>query len=162
MTINEKERVLIFKRIIKDSDNSFIHSLTEKEDSFLLEILNSTILPNSISHENLKYTFFFNMIINGKTQNLKKIEKNINKIKDLFYSMSKSQKDIIRFGLFNGYKIFNWRLQMNNYISNSSNPLNGGELEFKKKISSFSFSRFFPFAFNIINRGEKNERFPKF
>jgi len=161
MTINEQERVLIFRRIIKESDNKIINSFKDYSDTELLNILNETVLPNSISIDNLKYTLFFNLISNPKKQNLDRVSKALEKIKELYLSMSKLERDVLKFGLFFGYKIFNWKYQMNRYVSNSSSP-EKGELEFKKNTSSFFFKKFFPFAFNIINRGEKNERFPKF
>ena len=93
------------------------------------------------------------------------LEGGTNHVKFSYYSLShvvltKSEKDLLKFGYFRGFDIFNWQRQMNKFISFSTNP-EVGELKMKKTITSYTFQRIFPFIYTLISRGEKNEQFPR-
>lgn len=165
MTLNDKDRVNTFRRILNNSskkENQTLNKLRELDlsDGELLDILNSTVLPNAISVNNLKYNLLFSQIYaNGKVER-NKIFKTIENIRELFDIISKSEKDLLKYGYFYGFDIFNWRQQMSKFIQTSNNPSNG-ELKIPKTISSYTFQRIFPFVYSIINRGEKNDQFPR-
>jgi len=163
MTINEKERVIIYKRIINENENkeSVIFNIKDLSDEKLLELLNSTVLANAISPEVLKYSLMSNLIMAKGKAGIKKVLSDIERIKNLSDSLSRSEKDLMKFGLFYGFKIYNWKFQMNKFVTISSD-ITVGELNVRKKISSYSFQRIFPFINSIIKRGEKNGRFPRF
>ncbi len=161
MTINDKDRVNAFRRIIINSPvNEKLYKLNDCSDNELLIILDSAILPNSISMNNLKYTLLFTQLFAAGTVERRKIFDSIEKIKELFNLLSKSEKDLLKFGFFRGFDIFNWQRQMNKFIQFSTNP-EVGELKMKKTITSYTFQRIFPFIYTLITRGEKNEQFPR-
>ncbi len=161
MTVNDKDRVNAFRRIIINSPtNESLYKLNDLSDNDLLIVLDSTILPNAISTNNLKYTLLFTQIFSlGKTER-NKIFDSIDKVKELFDLLSKSEKDLLKFGFFYGFDIFNWQKQMNRFIQTSTNP-EVGELKMKKTITSYTFQRIFPFIYTLVKRGEKNEQFPR-
>lgn len=161
MTTNDKDRVNAFRRIIINSPtNQSLFKLNDLSDNELLIVLDSTILPNSISVNNLKYTLLFTQVFAlGKVER-DKIFNSVDKIKELFELLTKSEKDLLKFGFFYGFDIFNWQKQMNRFIQNSTNP-EVGELKMKKTITSYTFQRIFPYIYNIVTRGEKNEQFPR-
>lgn len=161
MTINDKDRVNAFRRIIINSPTTEnLYKLNDLSDNELLVILDSTILPNSISVNNLKYTLLFTQLFAAGNVERKKVIDSCEKIKELFNLLSKSEKDLLKFGYFRGFDIFNWQKQMNKFISFSTNP-EVGELKMKKTITSYTFERIFPFIYTLISRGEKNEQFPR-
>jgi hypothetical protein len=162
MTVNEQERVLIYRRIVDESQNknSGIYLLKNCSDEQLLEIINSAVLPNSISLDALKTTYLFNMLYSSK-KNKTIINKSLSNIEELINTMQNTEKSLLKFGLFNGFRVFNWRFQMGRYVKISTDP-SIGELQANKQISTYIFERIFPFAYSIISRGEKNERFPRF
>lgn len=161
MTINDKDRVNAFRRIIINSPTTEnLYKLNDLSDNELLVILDSTILPNSISVNNLKYTLLFTQLFAAGNVERKKVIDSCEKIKELFNLLSKSEKDLLKFGYFRGFDIFNWQRQMNKFISFSTNP-EVGELKMKKTITSYTFERIFPFIYTLISRGEKNEQFPR-
>lgn len=162
MTIKEQERVIVFKRIITSSShNEVLYKLKDFSDNELLTILNSTVLPNAISQDNIKYSVLFSMLTSKSNKERNSIQKIFSDIKKLFEALSTSEKDLLKFGMFYGFTSINWKSQMNRYISLSSNPV-VGELMSKKKISSYFFETIFPFVYSLIKKGEKNERFPRF
>lgn len=162
MTVNEQERVLIYRRIVDEcqNKNSGIYLLKNCSDEQLLEIINSAVLPNSISLDALKNSYLFNMLYSSK-KNKATINKSLSNIEELINTMQNTEKSLLKFGLFNGFRVFNWRFQMGRYVKISTDP-SIGELQANKQISTYIFERIFPFAYSIISRGEKNERFPRF
>lgn len=161
MTINDKDRVNAFRRIIINSPtNESLFKLNDLPDNELLIILDSTILPNAISINNLKYTLLFTQLFSAGKVERNKVFDSVDKIKELFDLLTKSEKDLLKFGYFRGFDIFNWQRQMNKFISFSTNP-EVGELKMKKTITSYTFQRIFPFIYTLISRGEKNEQFPR-
>lgn len=161
MTVNEQERVLIYRRIINECTNntSGLFLLKDCSDEQLLEIINSSVLPNSISIDALKNTYLFNMLYSNK-KNKTNIEKSLLNIKELVNTMQNTEKSLLKFGLFNGFRVFNWRYQMGRYVKLSTDP-SVGELQLNKQISSYIFERIFPFAYLILSKGEKNGKFPR-
>jgi hypothetical protein len=162
MTVNEQERVLIYRRIVDEcqNKNSGIYLLKNCSDEQLLEVINSAVLPNSISLDALKNSYLFNMLYSSK-KNKATINKSLSNIEELINTMQNTEKSLLKFGLFNGFRVFNWRFQMGRYVKISTDP-SIGELQANKQISTYIFERIFPFAYSIISRGEKNERFPRF
>jgi len=160
MTSNDKDRVNVYRRIIDnqkehDKVKDFIHL----SDEDLLLILNSTIMPNALSLNSLKYSIIFNLTISD-SERKKRVEASIKKTLALFKILSKNEKDLIKYGIFYGFNSYNWKYQMNRYITHSSRP-EGGDLKVKKIISAYFFERIFPFIYRIITGGEKNESFPR-
>jgi hypothetical protein len=162
MTINDKERVLIFRRIINENlqPSSGLSLLANQSDSMLLDILNSSVIPNSISENALKYNILFCSIYSTPKEK-QSLYRTFTSILKLSSDMQKSEANLLKFGLFNGFKVFNWRYQLSRYIKISTDP-SVGELQVNKRISSYIFEKIFPFASSIISKGEKNERFPRF
>lgn len=161
MTVNEKERVLIYRRIIDEchENSSGLFLLKGCSDEQLLEIINSSVLPNAISIDALKNTYLFNMLYSN-TKNKLNISKSLKNIEELVKTMSIPEKSLLKFGLFNGFRVFNWRYQMGRYVKISTDP-SVGELQGNKQISSYIFERIFPFSYLILSKGEKNDKFPR-
>lgn len=161
MTNNDKDRVIIYRRMINGSKpKDFLYKFKDFTDSELLELLNSCVLPNSISINVLRNTLLNSQVIAGSKAQRNIIYKACDNIKELFEIMSRSEKDLLKYGIFYGFDFYNWKDQMHKYISMSSNPTTG-ELKMKKAISSYSFQRVFPFVYSLIKRGEKNGKFPR-
>lgn len=155
MTEIEKERVLIFRRILGNSEKEFSKKISSFSDEELLEILNHSIYPNSLSISAIKYTIFSAMILNKK--NIKKEILKIDKVTDVLTSL---EKDMFKFGLFYGYTNLNHEYQYSRFIKHSVNPEIGSNI-FKKKIPLNIFKQTFEFIYKIIKRGDNNERFPR-
>jgi len=152
MTKNDQERVIIWRRILENEEK---HSLLKLSDEELLDILNTTVLPNTLSLSNMKFTMFFSYLLK------KKDYKNfIKKLDIMFEILSPAEKDLLKFGLFHGFDSYNWRYQMGRYVKTSTD-IEKGELFTPKDISSNTFEQIFDFIYKIIYKGEKNERFPR-
>lgn len=154
MLKNEQERVYIFRRIISKDKN--LDFLSELSDEKLLSILNSSILPNSISKNNLKYTLFSNYIMNNA-----ETEKNVLKFSKIPAILSRVEKDIFKFGVFYGFDSYNASYQFSKFIKTSTD-ISVGKLEIRKKVSSKFFEDIFDFMYKIIYKGETNGQFPRF
>jgi len=163
ITENDRERIFIFRRVLEENNDieSPLFKLKNCTDNELLDILNSTVLANSISLNVFRYSSLFNILISKNAIARKKVSDSFKKIEELASLMSSSEKDLLKFGLFSGLTIYNWRLQLKRYSSNSCD-LDITPLKTSKKISSYNFSRIFPFIYSIISKGEKNEKFPRF
>jgi len=160
MTSNDKDRVNIFRRIIDSSDEaSILKDFLHSSDEDLLLLLNSTVLPNSISLNSLKFSILNNLIISD-SEKRKRVKTTLEKISSVFKIMSKSEKDMLKYGIFYGYDSFNWKYQLYKYSNHSSSP-DGGDLYKRKTISSYMFERAFPFIYRIVSGGESNESFPR-
>lgn len=160
MKSNDKDRIIAFKRIIEtspegDISKRFIHFSDEE----LLELLDRTMLPNSLSLNTLKYAIINNLIISD-SERKKRVFKAIKDIPNLFKIMTKSERDLTKFGIFYGFDSFNWKYQMHRYITHSSRP-DGGDLFVKKSITSYTFEKIFPFVYRLIKGGDKNDTFPR-
>lgn len=153
MQKNDQERIFIFRRIISKSKN--LSHLEKLSDDILLEIMNSSVLPNSISKNNLRYSLFSNFILNPKDT-----LKIISKFERMSKVLSKNEKDIYKFGLFYGFDSYSASFQFSKFIKMSTD-ISVGELEFKKKVSSSFFEEVFDFMYKIIFKGEKNGQFPR-
>lgn len=153
MTRSDQERVIIWRRMIKDKD--FFIDIDKMKDEDLLIILNSTVLPNSISLSNMKYSLFFSFLYRRK-----ETEKYILKLKELYENFSSYEKDLSKFGIMYGFDSYDWRYQIGRYVNTSSN-IEKGELFYPKEISARTFESIFDFIYKIIYKGEKNERFPR-
>lgn len=153
MTKSEQERVIIWRRMIKDKE--FFKDINDLQDEDLLVILNSTVLPNSISLSNMKYTLFFSFLYRKKeTVSFIKI------LTRLWETFTPSEKDLSKFGLMYGFDSYEWRYQIGRYVKTSSN-IEKGDLFYPKEISANTFKQIFDFIYKIIYKGEKNERFPR-
>ena len=150
MTKVDQERIFIFRRIIKTSK-----TLSSMSDEELLFILNSSVLPNSISKNTLSYTILSNFILDNK-ESIKRIEK----MKKMINVMSKTEKDILKYGIFYGFDSMNKEYQFSKYLKMSTD-ISEGELIVRKKIPSRLFESIFTFIYKIIYKGERNERFPR-
>lgn len=159
MTTNEIQRVISYKRLIEKQNLS--HKISHISDEELLILLNSAVLPNAISKDNLKYTLLFNLLFAQNKKEVHEIDSIFKNIKELFLLLSRTEKDLIKFGYFYGFKYYNWEYVMNLFIKNSSNPFKGKLIK-QKIISSVVFKKIFPFIYNIIDKAEKNDRFPRF
>ena len=106
MTVNEQERVLIYRRIVDEcqNKNSGIYLLKNCSDEQLLEIINSAVLPNSISLDALKNSYLFNMLYSSR-KNKATINKSLSNIEELINTMQNTEKLFMNF-IFNGYSAF--------------------------------------------------------
>jgi len=147
MTKSDRDRVFVFRRILNEE-------LYDYTDEQLLTILNAAVLPNSLSKTAFKYSLLSNLIFNKTETN-----KSIKKISYLEKVMSKIEKDLLKFGILYGFDSFNSGYQYSRFIKTSldTEKINIG----KKKISSLFFERIFVFIYNIVKKGEKNERFTR-
>lgn len=159
MIISDKERVISFKRALENSD--IYNKLIDLSEEDLLVILNSSVLPNAISNDNLKFSILFSMLFSKNKTELKKIEQSFKDISELVGILSRTEKGLLKYGYFYGFKYYNWEYAMNLFVKNSYDPAKGPLLK-QKIISSSIFRKIFPFIYNIIKKGEKNERFPRF
>lgn len=149
MTIQEQERVIVFRRLVQDID------LVKKTDSELLDILNKAVLPNSLSANALNFSLLFNYL-NDSTGT----EKKIKKIKNLNQIFQRTEKELLRFGLMYGFDSYHAGYQFSRFIRNSAD-ISKGERLVPKKISSKYFEQIFEFIYKIIYKGERNDRFPQ-
>ena len=154
MTEIDKERVIIYRRNISNLDNSTYEFLSKLDDVKLLELINSTVLANSLSKNNFKYALLTQLVFNNDT------EKSIKKISTLVEVINNQSKDLFKFGLFYGFDSSNIDYQYSRFIKTSVKP-EIGENIFKKKISSSFFRSVFPFFYKIIYKGDRNESFPR-
>lgn len=159
MTINEKERVISFKRVLENTE--IYGKLIDLSEEDLLVILNSAVMPNSISNDNLKFSLLFSMLFAKNKTELKKIEQSFENMSELVSILSRTEKGLLKYGYFYGFRYYNWEYAMNLFVKNSHDPARGPLLK-QKVISSSVFRKIFPFIYNIIKKGEKNERFPRF
>lgn len=153
MKKNEQERIFVYRRIIKDNDK--LNFLMDLSDNDLLEILNSTVLPNSINMNSFKYSLFFNSLFNNK-----ETEKVIKKFSIFKNILTRVEKDIFKFGFYYG---FNNNLSQSQYVRFVSNSLKieEGELKTKKRIPAIIFDNIFHFVYKVIKKGERNGQFPR-
>ncbi len=156
----DKKKVFLFRRVLSNKNN--LSYLIEKNDNELLEILNSTVLPNSIDENNLKYSLFFTILFKKDLQQSRdKVVLNLKKILSLIDNLTRVDKNIIQHGVINGFTSNNSKLEFYNFLNNTS-TFKTKDTSKKGKILSFSkFLDVFPFAYNLIKRGENNERFPR-
>jgi len=152
MTKQDQERVIVWRRILKSKKK---YDILDLEDEELLELLNSTVLPNTLSISNLKYTLFFSFLFRKK-----EVKTFLKKLDIIFQVISPSEKDLLKFGFFHGFDSYDWRYQMGRYVR-SSTDISKGDLSVFKDISSNTFEQIFDFVYKIIYKGEKNERFPR-
>jgi len=153
MRKTDQERIFIYRRMI--SKNSKLSFLVDFTDSQLLDILNSSVLPNSISKSNFKYSFFYQLLINPK--DTMTIVKKFDTLLDIF---TRTEKDIFKFGLFHGFDSYSASYQFSRFVKMSTD-ISEGELVVKKKISSSFFEGVFDFAYKVIYKGEQNGQFPR-
>jgi len=147
MTKIDQERVVVFRRILDTK-------LSDLSDEELLEIMNAAIIPNALSVNAFKYTYLIQKIFNKS-----KVDKTIKSIDYLVSVLSKVEVELIKFGVLYGFDSFNANYQYHRFISSSLDI--GKKNLMKKKISSLFFEKIFVFIYNLIKRGEKNERFPR-
>lgn len=157
MTHTDELRLILFKKQIEDSN---IEILVHSTDEELLIILDSSVIPNSVDINAIKNTNMFAFLFLDKEERKQKLIKDINKIINFSLDLSKTEKTLIKFGLVVGFESKNWKKEMFRYIhipiaikTNSQG---------RKIISSLRFKEIFFFIFNLVSRGKKNERLPKF
>lgn len=147
MTKSDQERVVVYRRILGEK----LLSLNDRE---VLDILNAAIIPNALSMTAFKYSTLISLTF-SKAQTLKSFEK----IKRLVDILNPLERSLIKFGVLHGFDSFNGGYQYTRFISLS---LDIGKANIgKKKISEAYFEKIFPFIYQLIFRGEKNERFPR-
>ena len=85
--------------------------------------------------------------------------KEIFDIKNICETMTKGEKEIVKFGLFRGFSGYNWRFHMARFLKVPLRPKDA--FASNRKISSYTFQRVFAFAYKLIFKGERNEQFPR-
>lgn len=160
MTINDQDRVFIFRRIIsEDYSPKHLKNLDLLSDEELLDILNASSLPNCLSKNSFKFSLFFQFLLYDRHNTKDKVVKEIENIHQVCSTMSKSEKDVVKFGLFRGYSGYNWRYHMSRFLKVPLKPRD--VIVGNRRISSYTFQRVFAFAYKLIFKGEKNEQFPR-
>lgn len=157
MNNREQFRLIVFKRLIIKNN---IYSLMSSSDEELLLILNSAVIPNSISLNAYKMTYYLGKLFTHGERERKRLKSDILHIDKLYENTSQSERTLLRFGIFKGFLTSSWRGEMFRYINEpiGNNNNYGG----KKIIYSKKFQEIFYFVYNVISRGEVNGRFPKF
>lgn len=155
MTEKDKERIIIYRRILgnsKDKNSLYLMNLSDED---LLNVLNKTVYPNSLSISALKYSLLTNMIFNKKLliNEFKKLDKTTEVLTQL-------EKDMFKFGLFYGYNTLDIEYQYSRFVRHSVKPDIGVSI-FKKKIPINVFRQTFEFIYKLLIKGDKNERFPR-
>lgn len=158
MKISDQERVISFKRILTDKD--IYSKLDNIKDEDLLIILDSAVLPNALSIDNLKYSLLLNYVFSKGKRDVLNIDNNIKNIKELFLLLSRTERDLLKYGYFYGFKYYSWEYVLGHFVKISSDP-SKGKLMKQKVVSSIVFRKVFPFIYHIINKAEKNDRFPR-
>ena len=160
MTLIDKDRVFIFRRIInEDYSPAHLKILSDLKDEELLDIINASALPNVLSKNAFKFSLFFNFLLYDRNISKNKVMQEIDDIKHVCEVMSKGEKEIVKFGLFRGYSGYNWRYHMSRFMKVPLRP--DESFASNRKISSYTFQRVFAFAYKLIFKGEKNEQFPR-
>lgn len=156
-TFTDKLRITLFRKQINDKPH--LSYLTEKTDDEILVLLDSTVVPNSVDTNSIKYTLLFNLLFLENNYKRERVINHIKKIISLTGNLTKTEKMIIKFGLIHGFSSRNYRKEMFRYIKI---PLalrdNGGG---RKIITSYKFKEVFSFAYNLVKRGNNNERLPR-
>jgi len=157
MTHTDKLRVIIFRNQIEDNNLTYLSDISDEE---IINLLNSTVIANSVDLNAIKITNLFGFIFIEKTERKERLAKDINKIINLSDSLTKTEKVLVKFGLTVGFKSKSWRTEMFRYI-NTPIALTK-QSDGRKIISSIKFKEIFYFIYNLVNRGKANARLPKF
>jgi hypothetical protein len=153
----DKLRLKIFKNQIEENKLDYLKDLTDTE---LLNLLDKTVLPNSVNINSLKQTIMFHLIFTEKQERKENIVKSINKIINFTFNLTKTEKVIIKYGVIKGFKTTLWRKEFFLYLKT---PLAlKSEVSGRKIMSSYKFKEIFFFAYNLVNRAKNNKRLPKF
>ena len=158
MKRKDELRIEIFKRSLSDSEREFFGGMQDLE---ILEFLNKTVIANSLDINTIKNTVFFGFLFIEKMSERERVRKDLEMIEKLSVELTKTEKTLIKFGVIKGFTSFNWRKEMHRYINipiNSDKRSLGG----RKIIYSKKFEEIFSFIANLIKKGEKNGRFPRF
>ena len=160
MTISDKDRVFIFRRIIsEDYSPAHLKGLDDLKDEELLDIINAASLPNVLSKNSFKFSLFFNFILYDRHKSKDQVMKEVFDIKNICETMTKGEKEIVKFGLFRGFSGYNWRFHKARFLKVHLRPKD--TFASNRKISSYTFQRVFAFAYKLIFKGERNEQFPR-
>ena len=157
MTTTDSLRLEIIKRQIKDRNLFYLEELSDTE---LLNLLDSTVIANSPDSKSVRYGFLFHLLFCTNKEKKERLFNQINRLKMLEENLTKTEKVIIKFGILHGFTSRNYRVELYRYIKTpiSFNIIGSG----RKIISSIHFRQIFYFAYNLVTRGKKNDRFPKF
>lgn len=156
MTTTDSLRLEIFKKQIKEEQLLYLNDLSDDE---LLKLLDSTVIANSPDSKSVRYMFLFHLLFCTSAEKKERIISQVDRLRRLEESLTKTEKTLIKFGLIHGFSSNNYRVELYRFIKKpiSFNIIGSG----RKIISSVHFRRIFYFAYNLVMRGKKNDRFPK-
>lgn len=157
MTHTDSLRLTIFKKQIEDNNLVYLEGL---DNTSLLKILDSSVLPNSVDLNAIKNTNMFAFLFIDKEERKQRLIKDINKIINFSINLTKTEKTLIKFGLVVGFEGKNWKKEMFRYINTPIAIKTNSQG--RKIISSLKFKEIFFFIYNLVKRGKNNERLPKF
>jgi len=156
MTKIDQNRVRIFRRIIRDK--GWTH-LVDREDEEILDMLNSTVLPNALSLNTVKNTVLFYFIFEERKKRQDEMIKQINSLINFALSLTKTEKMVIKHGVVNGFESRNWRAELWRYIQTPIALY--APSQNRKIISGKKFKEIFFFAYNLVKKGMENARPPR-
>lgn len=157
MTHSDKLRLIIFKNQIKDNKLTYLDGVSDDD---LLNLLNSSVIANSVDLNAIKITNLFGSIFIDKKDRRSDLYDDINKIFNLTESLTKTEKVLVKFGLTVGFTSKSWRKEMFRYINTPISLTK--QSDGRKIISSTKFKEIFYFIYNLVLRGKENARLPKF
>jgi hypothetical protein len=157
MTKIDKRRVAIFKRIMKNKNIEL-----DLKDRELLDILNSAILPNSLSFNAVRHSIFWHFSLTNNRERFEEMRIFLEKTIYFFKSLTRIEKLVLSFSLFKGFKS-SARKDLWRFLTTPFDPLDNNRYDSAKRIVSFDkFLNIYTFAKKQQRQGEKNGQPIKF
>ena len=154
--MNKKEELMVslYKEQLLKNHNIDLSKHFNKEEILLL--LKNSVLPNSLNPNTVKYSLFFSLLLTANKQRKQKLINDINKIIHIINNLESYEITILKFAFFNKFESRYPKKEFWRFLKEPIDPKRYG-----RKILSFrKFRSIFYFAYNLIKKGERNDRFP--
>ena len=156
LTKREKIQVSIFRNQIEEFELNYLKDLSDLE---LLDLLNKTVLPNSLSQKTVRNTVFFHFIFAEKKDRAEDMKKSLSYYINYVDNLTKVEKIIIKYAVLIGFKTNNWRKEFFIYLKT---PLNlKGDNPGRKIMASYNFKDIFFFAKKLAQKAKENANLPR-
>lgn len=156
-TFSDKLRLTLFKNQIKEKELDYLYNLSDEE---LEKLLNSTVIPNSVDLNATRYSLLFHLLFLESQEKKDRFLKQVKKVFLLDEKLSKIEKTLIKFGIIHNFESNSYRKELFRFIKTPLSLKTNNEG--RKIISAYKFKEIFYFAYNLVKRGQNNERPPKF
>ena len=153
MNKKEEKMVDLYKEQLFKKHNINLSKNFNKEEILLL--LNSSVLPNSMNINTVKYSLFFTLLFLSKERK-QKIINDINRIINIINNLESYEITILKFAFLNKFESKYPKKEFWRFLKEPIDTKREG----RKILSYRKFRSVFYFAYNLIKKGENNERFP--